>query len=54
MYYKGVAEVTPDVQKVLSGAADAKTTDYGHSCKVDSILCGSTRLMLSHSYHCGI
>ncbi|KIW13603.1 hypothetical protein PV08_08793 [Exophiala spinifera] len=31
MYYKGVAAVTPDVQKVLSGAADAKTTDYGHS-----------------------
>jgi len=31
MYYKGTVKLTPDVGKVLSGASDAKTTDYGDS-----------------------
>ncbi|KAI4646807.1 hypothetical protein J4E93_005031 [Alternaria ventricosa] len=31
MYYKGTVKLTPGVGKVLSGASDAKTTDYGDS-----------------------
>ncbi|KAL1798580.1 hypothetical protein ACET3X_002617 [Alternaria dauci] len=31
MYYKGTVKLTPGVGKVLSGAPDAKTTDYGDS-----------------------
>lgn len=29
MYYKGTVALTAGVQAVLSGSADAKTTDYG-------------------------
>jgi RNA polymerase I-specific transcription initiation factor RRN6 len=31
MFYKGTVKLTPGVGKVLSGASDAKTTDYGDS-----------------------
>lgn len=31
MYYKGTVKLTQGVGKVLSGAPDAKTTDYGDS-----------------------
>jgi RNA polymerase I-specific transcription initiation factor RRN6 len=33
MYYKGPLKITGEVAKVLSGAPDAKTTEYGDSCK---------------------
>jgi RNA polymerase I-specific transcription initiation factor RRN6 len=31
MFYKGTVKLTPGVGKVLSGAPDAKTTEYGDS-----------------------
>jgi hypothetical protein len=31
MYYKGTVALTPGVLKVLGGASDAKTTEWGDS-----------------------
>lgn len=31
MFYKGTVALTPGVQAILSGSADAKTTEFGDS-----------------------
>lgn len=35
--YQGVVDITPEVQRVLEGSPDAKTTDFGGSCKLTMI-----------------
>lgn len=32
--YQGVVDLTPELQLVLGGSPDAKTTDFGGSCKL--------------------
>ena len=31
--YSGVVDITPELGLVLGGSPDAKTTDFGNSCK---------------------
>jgi hypothetical protein len=38
MYYKGALHITAAVANALSGAPDAKTTDYGDSCEFSAPL----------------
>lgn len=33
--YQGVVDITPELKLVLDGSPDAKTTDFGGSCKCD-------------------
>lgn len=43
MYYKGNVALTPGVKAVLSGAADASTTDFGDSFVTFSFETGSEK-----------
>ena len=32
--YTGVVDITPELSKILSGSPDAKSTEFGGSCKL--------------------
>lgn len=35
--YQGVVDITPELKLILEGSPDAKTTDFGGSCKCDDV-----------------
>ena len=50
LFYSGVVEITPELGLVLGGSPDAKTTEFGNSCKSFSMPPPELSLFLASPY----
>jgi hypothetical protein len=57
MHYRGIGVLSTAAMKIMAGASDAKTTDYGDSCKFKAsktalilIKCYGAHMIYSYNY----